>query len=136
MSAYTEGPWRDLGSRQIGTAAGVVCEVWSSVGESDAERIEQADENVRRIVACVNACEGIGTDALIVPRSIQSRIESACGELYETKRDINVLIDQMRRINDAACYATEKDPLSWYQALLMIGSIARAAIHDATGEIT
>lgn len=50
-TSYTPGPWHEHSHRQIGPDAGIVCEVWSSVGANDASRIAQADANVRLIAA-------------------------------------------------------------------------------------
>ncbi|MFA6903365.1 MAG: hypothetical protein WC236_09805 [Gallionellaceae bacterium] len=47
--------------------------------------------NARRIVACVNACEGIPTDALEQPRSIADKIESVSSELLAIKRSRDAL---------------------------------------------
>ena len=48
---FTPGPWYEHSHRQIGPKAGIVCEVWSAIGDTDADAIEQADANVRLIAA-------------------------------------------------------------------------------------
>lgn len=58
---YTPGPWRAEGNI---VRSGVMF-----VSDCDAEsetpsRIETCKANARRIVACVNACDGIPTEAL------------------------------------------------------------------------
>ena len=57
--SYTPGPWREHSHRQIGPDAGIVCEVWSAIGESDADRIAQADANARLIAAAPDLLEAL-----------------------------------------------------------------------------
>ena len=56
------------------------------------------EANARRLAACWNACDGISTEALEVPGIIQQRIESACGELYEVKRQRDELLAALRMV--------------------------------------
>lgn len=82
-------------------------------------------ENLRRIVACWNACEGISTEALEQPGIILKRIESACGELYDVKRQRKELLKTLRHIEWAAM------DISCERAA--IRDAARAAIAKAEG---
>lgn len=59
MSEHTKEPWENTG-RQVRSPFGLIC---------DCDRLtdvfeEEKAKNARRIVACVNACEGILTEEL------------------------------------------------------------------------
>lgn len=58
---HTPGPWREHSHRQIGPDAGIVCEVWSAIGETDAERIAQADANAALIAAAPELHQALKT---------------------------------------------------------------------------
>ena len=72
---HTPGPWRVLPEEEgvpyiriravaLGQKykiANVLLPDWGGASESD---IEEARQNARRIVACLNACRGVPTDAL------------------------------------------------------------------------
>ena len=58
-TTHTSGPWREHSHRQIGPDAGIVCEVWSAIGETDADRIAQADANARLIAAAPDLLEAL-----------------------------------------------------------------------------
>jgi len=58
-TTHTPGPWREHSHRQIGPDAGIVCEVWSAIGETDADRIAQADANARLIAAAPDLLEAL-----------------------------------------------------------------------------
>jgi hypothetical protein len=45
------------------------------------------------------------------------------------------LLEALKKVNDAACYASEEDTETREAALLMIGQLARAAIARAEGEV-
>lgn len=61
MSAqYTKGPWALHGTRITGANKSFVC----ALQGMDVEHREECRANARRIIACVNACEGIPTEAL------------------------------------------------------------------------
>ncbi len=60
-TSYTPGPWREHSHRQIGPDAGIVCEVWSAIGETDADRIAQADANVHLIAAAPELHQALKT---------------------------------------------------------------------------
>lgn len=68
---HTPGPWRADGAEVWGTHAmrfnlttGGTPMIARVCKHEDAERPFPYEENARRIVACVNACEGISTDRL------------------------------------------------------------------------
>lgn len=60
-TSFTPGPWREHSHRQIGPDAGIVCEVWSAIGETDAERIAQADANAALIAAAPELHQALKT---------------------------------------------------------------------------
>lgn len=65
MSAHTPGPWRWLPNmtRLVSDdGAGVLSPWWDSETEEDGVAI--SDSDARRIVACVNACEGLNPEAI------------------------------------------------------------------------
>jgi len=51
VPGFTPGPWHEHSHRQIGPKSGIVCEVWSAIGESSVDAISQADANCRLIAA-------------------------------------------------------------------------------------
>lgn len=77
--------------------------------------------NARRIVACWNACEGISTEALELG-AIQDRIASACGELYEVKRQRDELLQAIKNLVSVFSLDSEESEVV----------VARATIAKAT----
>lgn len=63
---YTPGPWHEHSHRQIGPAAGIVCEVGSAIGGGDA--IAQADANVLLIAAAPDLHQACVTAAALLTR--------------------------------------------------------------------
>jgi hypothetical protein len=61
-----------------------ICDVWSL---GDVEPGSIAEANARRIVACVNACEGISTESLESGEARAVRDELANIEKLESQRD-------------------------------------------------
>lgn len=55
---FTSGPWRHLSHGQIGTDAGVVCEVWAAIGWGEAA-IGEAGANIRLIAAAPEMFEAL-----------------------------------------------------------------------------
>jgi hypothetical protein len=64
MSNYTQGPWKLYRNDQsVGDANGfAVCDVWPRGDDGMAS--EEGKANARRIVACVNALQGVPTEEL------------------------------------------------------------------------
>lgn len=48
---FTPGPWHEHSHRQIGPDEGIVCEVWSAIGETADDAIAQADANTHLIAS-------------------------------------------------------------------------------------
>lgn len=63
---YTTGPWYEHSHRQIGPAAGIVCEVGSAIGGGDA--IAQADANALLISAAPDLHQACATAVALLTR--------------------------------------------------------------------
>ena len=70
MEKHTPGPWavdmKNYGGRYIGDGRRLIAttEYNGSVTEPTGITVAEAEANARRIVACVNHCEGIDTETL------------------------------------------------------------------------
>ena len=68
MSEHTPEPWKYLPPDHVGGAAIIpmegpcICTFWNE--NPDLRSEAEHDANARRIVACVNACEGINPEAV------------------------------------------------------------------------
>lgn len=71
MSKHTKGPWKlkDNGDFQIDAADGY--SITSIPKDDDYGRPEEDRANAERIVACVNACDGI-VDPWVIPELIHT----------------------------------------------------------------
>lgn len=125
MTDYTKGPWEQEtphGHLVIDRAGNLV---------ADCARPEDA----RRIVACVNACEGISTEQLdswlCMSRPIRKSLEELKAEADREAKQCDALLADLKRIADGQEMSgtyTFGDVVVRYQ------EIARAAIARATGE--
>ncbi len=125
MTMHTEGPWEQeapYGHLVIDRAGNLV---------ADCARPEDA----RRIVACVNACEGISTEQLdswlCMSRPIRKSLEELKAEADREGKQRDDLIAVLQRIADGQEMSgtyTFADVAVRYQ------EIARAAIARAAGE--
>lgn len=97
MSNYTQGPWKLCRNDQsVGDARGyAVCDVWPRGDDGMAS--EEGKANARRIVACVNACEGIDTDLLEKATSMRLDIGSV-----NQRGIVEILKKASKAINEAA----------------------------------
>ncbi|WP_279475282.1 hypothetical protein [Aeromonas veronii] len=97
MGNYTQGPWKLYRNDQsVGDARGyAVCDVWPRGDDGMAS--EEGKANARRIVACVNACEGIETEAL--EEAISMRIDLSSVKQPEI---IEALNSAVASLNEAA----------------------------------
>ena len=88
---HTPEPWRLYRNNQsVGDAVGnAVCDVWPRCDAQLAS--EEGKANARRIVSCVNACIGIGTEAL-------EKMPNPFGVLLSTKsfKDIIAQRDELQ----------------------------------------
>lgn len=48
---FTPGPWHEHSHRHIGPNEGIVCEVWSAIGETTDDAVTQADANTHLIAS-------------------------------------------------------------------------------------
>ena len=84
MSAHTKEPW---GFKED---VGLLC-------DATGETIKSTPENLRRIVACVNACEGI--DTLILEMD-QPAFVALLNERTEFKRQRDELLAELLRVKE------------------------------------
>jgi siroheme synthase (precorrin-2 oxidase/ferrochelatase) len=117
---HTPGPWRvgtppPNGEQTIGTFEGLMVAV-ATTGASGIS----AKANARRIVACVNACEGIRTEALEHRAHLLKAEDDTIAKLQQQRDE---LLAAMNRILEGP-----KNTMSDGKALKEIIGTARAAI--------
>lgn len=97
MGKHTQEPWKLYRNDQsVGDARGyAVCDVWPRGDDGMAS--EEGKANARRIVACVNACEGIDTDLL--EKATGMRLDQASVKQPEIIDELNVAVASL---NEAA----------------------------------
>ncbi len=63
---HTPEPWSVVGPVDDGLTVVKIAgpEGWLGVAQAFGDTVEEAEENARRIVACVNYCEGMSNDEL------------------------------------------------------------------------
>lgn len=92
-------------------------------------------ENARRIVACVNACEGISTEQLdswlCMSRPIRKSLEELKAEADREGKQRDELLAALQRI---AAGQEMSGVFTFADVVLRYQEIARAAIARATGE--
>lgn len=113
-AAHTSAPWvytldaRGIcGLHQANNATGVPVRIGEIVNKSQRE----AEANARRIIAAVNACEGISTQAL--EQGVIAELLEALKELYKAEEEYgdpaNVAINSVwLKARDAIAKATER----------------------------
>ena len=126
---YTPGPWRidDVGvGFEIAAGNEVVAQVQQVYGDH-THKIRRG--NARRIVACVNACEGISTEQLdswlCMSRPILQSIKELKAEADREAKQRDCLLNALREMLVIA------ESANWHDSFL---DKARAAIARATGE--
>jgi hypothetical protein len=84
MTTFTPGPWHEHSHRQIGPARGVVCEVWSAIGDTPDDAIAQADANCHLIAAApaLYAAAGLAAAVLAKGRWIKGSTDPESVALY------------------------------------------------------
>jgi hypothetical protein len=97
MGKHTQEPWKLYRNDQsVGDANGfAVCDVWPRGDDGMAS--EEGKANARRIVACVNACEGIDTDLLEKATSMRLDLN-----LVKKPGMVEILQKASKAINEAA----------------------------------
>lgn len=94
--SHTPGPWSVGVSAENGLPCvdGIdpkdgslfeICEVW--VEEYDLEITEMSNANARRIVACVNACDGISTEYLETTGLPEFAGKTLCADIAQDELD-------------------------------------------------
>lgn len=132
MSKHTKGPWRIVegrthGSLEVFSGDTAIAEIWRRGNAS----LEMA--NARRIVACINACEGFSAEELQGADLFKDSIESDA-EIIALKKQRDELLESLQywlpketpfqhQTSDAVCRAHNEQ---W--------NVARAAIAKAGGE--
>ena len=103
--------------------------------EYKAHVLRSADEDARRIVACVNACAGISTEQLdswlCMSRPIRKSLEELKAEADREGRQRDELLAALKRIADGQELS---GTYTFADVVLRYQEIARAAIARATGE--
>ena len=132
---YTPGPWRvdDVGvGFEIAAGNEVVAQAQQVYGDHK-HKIRRG--NARRIVACVNACEGISTEQLeswlCMSRPIRKSLEELKAEADREGKQRDDLIAVLQRIADGQ---EMSGTYTFADVVLRYQEIARAAIAKATGE--
>lgn len=138
MSDFTPGPWRIDEHRNFVTPDGPLYLGGVTTPLTHGANMRKGWENTRRIVACVNACEGIGTEQLeswlCMSRPILQIIKELKSEAdREAKQrdDLLEALDGMLQVYGGK-YDGEMLPKSSSELELI--DMARAAIAKATGE--
>ena len=124
MSKHTPGPWRIDEYRNFVTPDGPLYLGGVTTPLTLGNDMRKGWENARRIVACVNACEGISTENLEENKPI---IELARAYNVSLRQRNDLLAALRSAVNDADAWGLADDECDWL-------SIARAAIAKATGE--
>ena len=129
---YTKGPWNANFTRFSGWVVGFhitdpkhgslrpICEAYDKMGAMNPDEIAA---NARRIVACVNACEGISTENLEENRPVKWLAQ----QYNEVVKQRDELLEALQALMDDEAPIDEKH---WNDCC----DKARAAILKATGE--
>ena len=129
MSDFTPTPWRIDEYRNFVTPDGPLYLGGVTTPLTLNEDMRKGWENARRIVACVNACEGIGTDQLeswiCMSRPILQSMKELKAEADREAKQRDCLLNALREMLVTA------ESVNWDETFL---ESARAAIAKATGE--
>lgn len=91
----------------------------------------EREANARRLVACWNACDGVLTEDVEAITGMDSFIV----KFNEYKAQRNELLEALKFINMASCYASEENTDMYKDALLLIGNKARTTIQKTEGKV-
>ena len=138
MSDFTPGPWRIDEYRNFVTPDGPLYLGGVTTPLTLGADMRKGWENARRIVACVNACEGISTEQLeswlCMSRPIlqsMKELKSEADREAKQRDDLLEALDGMLQVYGGK-YDGEMMPKSSSELELI--DMARAAIAKATGE--
>lgn len=126
---HTPEPWRIDEYRNFVTPDGPLYLGGATTPLTLGEDMRKGWENARRIVACVNACEGIGTEQLeswlCMSRPILQSMKELKAEDDREAKQRDCLLNALREMLVIA------ESANWHDSFL---DKARAAIARATGE--
>jgi hypothetical protein len=134
MSEHTKEPWSL--NRHGAVIGGPVIEYTNGSAQSQIAMVVGADwmkegetsSNARRIVACVNACVHVSTEALeaAAPGQMKTSLDRLCAEIERIEQQRDQLIEALQSISDIASeYEPSRDRES---RLTEIRGISRYAI--------
>lgn len=137
MSAHTPGPWR-VGSKHPVLGDVQTTDIFTDEPFGDliascktSPPCPQAEANARRIVACVNACEGILTEALEAEpeQRLVKYLSTRKANYLVASLEIGKLMAQRDELLAALEWISENGPDDAYE----LRERARAALSKATG---
>lgn len=135
MTMHTPGPWRIDEYRNFVTPDGPLYLGGVTTPLTLGEDMRKGWENARRIVACVNACEGISTEQLdswlCMSRPILKSMKELKSEAGREAKQRDDLLDALQRIADGQ---EMSGVFTFADVVLRYQEIAREAIARATGE--
>lgn len=125
MNKHSKGPWFKNKNRIIADANDhPVCLDGFSFGSHSTEK---SQANTRRIVACINACEGFSIEGLEGANLFKDSIESQ-SEIITLKKQRDELLMALRGLRDAFLFTSVEVHADAMRA-------ARAAIVKAGGAV-
>lgn len=117
MDKHTREPWKLFRNDQsVGDSrAYAVCDVWPRNGDGLAS--EEGKANARRIVACVNACEGFSTEYLEhchfdsgdLPEAKYAKLLAERDDLLEQIRHLTARLESAKRSWPDKCPITRRN---------------------------
>ena len=101
MNNFTDGPWhvvegRTHGSIEVFSGETAIAEIWRRGNET----LEIA--NARRIVACINACDGFSIEELDGANLFKDSIESDA-EILALRQQRDELLKALQGISERLC---------------------------------
>jgi hypothetical protein len=149
---HTPTPWKVYNSTDVFTDLGQAnrqgihadkttawhiadCSVGKTLVDGDLVELsfKEAQANARRIVACVNACEGVETENLergIIKQMGEEWNENHPAELERLRQQNAALVDALTRIRDHMDM-DGYEAGAWKALALEMADVARAAIAEA-----
>ena len=138
---HTPGPWRIDEYRNFVTPDGPLYLGGVTTPLTLGANMRKGWENARRIVACVNACEGIGTEQLeswlCMSRPILQSMKELKSEADREAKQRDDLLDALQEMVAGDAEAIEDAKrlgVPFPDEMLAAYHKARAAIAKATGE--
>lgn len=141
MSEHTKEPWSVIAPSAKHECARIFAgtRYLGSIGNSD-ETEAQTVANARRIVACVNACEGIPTsqleratpyDTALFFKAQRDELLAALKEVKNAPRDMLDMMNREGIVFDGTGGKWEKLALTLYSQIVATAKIAKDAIASA-----